>query len=307
MTAGSTTNAGSTGQRCGYVGLVGRPNVGKSTLLNRLLGMKLSIVSRRPQTTRHRILGVHTHGNTQLIYVDTPGLHGKQKKALNRYLNRSAVAALRDVDVVVMLVEPGRWLEDDELVLEHVRQVDRPVIAVVNKVDLVPRKEALLPYLKELSGRFAFSEIVPLSATKGQNVESLQEAIRGYVPESVFYFPQDQVTDRSQRFLVAELIREQLMRTLGQEIPYSTSVEVEAFEESKSLVRIAAVIWVERDGQKAIVIGQGGRQLKLIGQNARRHIEQFMGKQAHVELWVKVREGWADDERAMKSLGYDES
>lgn len=307
MTAGSTANGGSTAQRCGYVGLVGRPNVGKSTLLNRLLGMKLSIVSRRPQTTRHRILGVHTRGNTQLIYVDTPGLHGKQNKALNRYLNRSAVAALRDVDVVVMLVEPGRWLDDDELVLEHVRQVDRPVIAVVNKVDLVPRKDALLPFLKELSGRFAFSEIVPLSATKGQNVEPLKEAIRQYVPESAFYFPQDQVTDRSQRFMVAELIREQLMRTLGQEVPYSTSVEVEAFEVSKTLVRIAAVIWVERDGQKAIVIGQGGRQLKLIGQNARRQIEQLMGKQAHVDLWVKIREGWADDERAMKSLGYDES
>ncbi|SEO51911.1 GTPase Era [Aquisalimonas asiatica] len=294
-------------QRCGYIGLVGRPNVGKSTLLNRLLGMKLSIVSRRPQTTRNSILGVQTRDDTQFIYVDTPGLHGRQKKALNRYLNRSAVTALRDVDVVVMLVEPQRWTDDDELVLEHLRQLDRPVIAVVNKVDLIPHKEELLPFLEELAGRYPFREIIPLSAEKGQNVEPLEEVIRGYLPESVFYFPEEQVTDRSQRFLVAELIREQLMRTLGQEVPYSTSVALEAFEESDRLIRISAVIWVERDGQKAIVIGNGGQQLKRIGQQARRQIEHLVEKKVHLELWVKIREGWADDERAMKSLGYDEN
>lgn len=294
-------------QRCGYIGLVGRPNVGKSTLLNRLLGMKLSIVSRRPQTTRNSILGVQTRGDTQFIYVDTPGLHTRQKKALNRYLNRSAVTALRDVDVVVMLVEPQRWTEDDELVLEHLRQIDRPVIAVVNKVDLFPQKEELLPFLEELAGRYPFTDIVPLSAEKGQNVEPLEKLIRGYLPESVFYFPEEQVTDRSQRFLVAELVREQLMRTLGQEVPYSTSVAVEAFEESDNLIRMSAVIWVERDSQKAIVIGNGGKQLKRVGQNARHQIEQLVGKKVHLELWVKVREGWADDERAMKSLGYDEN
>ncbi|MFV8833849.1 GTPase Era [Aquisalimonas sp.] len=307
MTDSDSAASGDRTQRCGYIGLVGRPNVGKSTLLNRLLGMKLSIVSRRPQTTRNSILGVQTRDDTQFIYVDTPGLHGRQKKALNRYLNRSAVTALRDVDVVVMLVEPHRWTDDDELVLEHLRQINRPVIAVVNKVDLIPQKEELLPFLEELAGRHPFAEIVPLSAEKGQNVEPLEEIIRGYLPESVFYFPEDQVTDRSQRFLVAELIREQLMRTLGQEVPYSTSVALEAFEESDRLIRISAVIWVERDGQKAIVIGNGGQQLKRIGQQARRQIEHLVEKKVHLELWVKIREGWADDERAMKSLGYDEN
>ena len=306
MTEDGTVSSTADQRRCGYIGLVGRPNVGKSTLLNRLLGMKISIVSKRPQTTRNRILGVQTLDDAQLIYVDTPGIHGAQKKALNRYLNRSAVAALRDVDVIVMLVEPGRWTEDDELVLEHIRQAGRPAIAVVNKVDLVPQKTELLPCMEELAGRFAFHEIVPLSATKGQNLEPLEQAIRPLLPESVFYFPDDQVTDRSQRFLVAELVREQLMRTLGQEVPYSTTVEVEAFEESQHLVRISAVIWVERSGQKAIVIGQSGQQLKRVGQNARRQIEELVGRQVHLDLWVKIREGWADDERALKSLGYDE-
>lgn len=293
-------------QRCGYIGLIGRPNVGKSTLLNRLLGMKLSIVSNRPQTTRHRLLGVQTRGDTQFVYVDTPGLHGEQKKALNRTLNRTAVAVLGDVDVIVLLVEPGRWTDDDDRVLKHVREAGRPVIAVINKVDLIPHKEQLLPFMEELSQRHEFADIVPLSATKGQNVEPLEDAIRGFLPVSAFFFPEDQVTDRSERFLVAERIREQLMRTLGQEVPYSTSVAVEAFEAGASLTRIAAVIWVEREGQKAIVIGKGGEQLKRIGQQARRQIEPLLGTRVHLELWVKVRAGWADDERAVKSLGYDE-
>lgn len=293
-------------QRCGYVGLVGRPNVGKSTLLNRLLGMKLSIVSRRPQTTRNRLIGVQTRGDTQFVYVDTPGLHGEQKKALNRYLNRSAVTALGDVDVVVMVVEPERWTDDDELVLKHLRRAGRPVVAVVNKVDLIPQKDRLLPFLEKLSQRFEFEEIVPLSASKGQNVEPLEEILRRFLPEAPFLFPEDQVTDRSERFLVAELIREQLMRTLGQEVPYSTTVEVEAFEDEDGRSRIAAVIWVERDGQKAIVIGKGGQQLKRIGQQARAQIQDLLERRVHLDLWVKIRDGWADDERAMKSLGYDD-
>lgn len=294
------------GQRCGYVGLVGRPNVGKSTLLNRLLGMKLSIVSRRPQTTRNRLIGVQTRGDTQFVYVDTPGLHGEQKKALNRYLNRSAVTALGDVDVVVMVVEPERWTDDDELVLKHLRRAGRPVVAVVNKVDLIPQKDRLLPFLQKLAQRYDFEEIVPLSASKGQNVEPLERILRRFLPEAPFFFPEDQVTDRSERFLVAELIREQLMRTLGQEVPYSTTVEVEAFEDEGERARIAAVIWVERDGQKAMVIGKGGQQLKRIGQQARAQIQDLLGRRVHLDLWVKIREGWADDERAMKSLGYDD-
>ncbi len=292
--------------RCGFVGLVGRPNVGKSTLLNQLIGMKVSIVSRRPQTTRNRILGVATRGHAQFVYLDTPGVHGGGKRALNRYLNRSASAALRDADVLVMVVEPGRWQDDDDRVLQQVRATGRPVIAAVNKIDRLRRREELLPYMETLAGHQVFDEIVPLSATRGENVDTLQDVLEGYLPESGFLFPDDQVTDRSERFLVAELVREQLMRTLGQEVPYSTSVSVEAFEEGDALTRIAAVIWVERDGQKAIVIGAGGKQLKAIGQSARQQVERLLGVQAHLELWVKVREGWADDERALKSLGYDE-
>ena len=292
--------------RCGYIALVGRPNVGKSTLLNRLLGMKLSIVSRRPQTTRNRLIGVQTRGQTQYVYVDTPGVHGDQKKALNRYLNRSAVTALGDVDVVVMVVEPERWTDDDDLVLKHLRQAGRPVVAVINKVDLIPHKDRLLPFIEELAGRYDFAEIVPLSATKGQNVAPLEEVLERFLPEAPFLFPEEQVTDRSERFLVAELIREQLMRSLGQEVPYSATVEVEAFEEESQRTRIAAVIWVERDGQKAIVIGKGGQQLKRIGQQAREQIQELLQRRVHLDLWVKVRAGWADDERAMKSLGYDD-
>lgn len=295
-------------RHCGFVGIVGRPNVGKSTLLNRLLGMKLSIVSRKPQTTRHRVLGVSTSGTTQIVYVDTPGMHGREPRALNRVLNRSADSVLRDMDVLLFVLDGQRWEADDDLVLEKLKTLSCPIIAVVNKVDRIPDKAALLPVLEKLSKRLDFAAIVPVSAAKGSNVDALEREILQRLPESdVFFFPEEQVTDRSERFLVAELIREQLMEALGQEVPYSATVSVEADAREEGRRRIHAVIWVERPGQKAIVIGQGGRQLKQIGQRARAGIETLLGEHVYLDLWVKVRSGWADDERALRTLGYDES
>ena len=293
-------------RRCGYVGLVGRPNVGKSTLLNRLLGMKLSIVSRKPQTTRHRVLGVRTRDAEQIIYVDTPGMHRREPRALNRYLNRSAETVLQDMDIILFVLDALRWQDDDQLVLDKLRAVRCPVIAVVNKVDRVADKAALLPYLEALAGRRDFAAIVPISASRGANVEALEAEIAARLPESdIFYFPEEQVTDRPERFLVAELVREQLMASLGQEVPYSTTVSVEHDHRQRGTRHIHAVIWVERPGQKAIVIGRSGRQLKQIGQRARAGIEELLGERIFLELWVKVRDGWADDEKALRGLGYD--
>ncbi len=293
---------------CGFVALVGRPNVGKSTLLNQLLGMKVSIVSRKPQTTRHRILGITTRPEAQVIWVDTPGLHRKQHRALNRSMNRTAAAALRDVDLVVFVVEALHWTDDDELVLEKIRAGGLPCILAVNKEDTVTPREKLLPFLQSMAERYAFEEIIPICARQGSQVPALEQAVAKRLPESdVFLFPEEQVTDRSERFLVAELIREQIMRALGQEVPYSTAVEIEQFKREGNLTRIHAAILVERQGQKAIMIGKGGAQLKRIGTGARKEMEQLLDGKVFLELWVKVREGWADDERAMQSLGYDES
>lgn len=291
---------------CGYAALVGRPNVGKSTLLNRLLGRKISIVSRRPQTTRHRIVGVHTTADAQLIYVDTPGLHLGGKRAMNRYLNRAAASTLDDVDVVVFLVDGLQWRDEDDMVLERLKRVNVPVLLAVNKVDTLRDKNRLLPHLQELAAKHDFAEIIPISAARGSNLEVLEAQIRERLPLSPPFFPEDQLTDRSERFLVAELVREQLMRQLGQEVPYATTVEIEAFEEEGNLARIAAVIWVERPGQKAIIIGKQGERLKTVGFHARRGMEELLGRKVYLKLWVKVREGWTDDERALRSLGYDE-
>ena len=294
------------GIRCGFVALVGRPNVGKSTLLNRLLGMKISIISRKPQTTRNRILGIDTREGTQTVYVDTPGMHRRQHRALNRSLNRAAVSALHDVDLAVFVVEALRWCDDDELVLEKIKAAGVPALVAINKVDKVARKELLLPYLQQLAARHDFAALVPVSARRGRNLDALRKEIVRHLPVTGQYmFPEDQITDRSERFLVAELVREQLMETLGQEVPYSTAVEIESFERKGDLTRIHVLIWVERPGQKAIVIGKGGHQLKQIGQKARPQIERLLGPRVFMELWVKVREGWADDERAVQSLGYD--
>ncbi len=291
--------------RCGYVALVGRPNVGKSTLLNRLIGQKLAIVSRKPQTTRHKILGIHHRDDAQVVYVDTPGIHRKTPRQMNRYLNRTAQDALNDVDVVVFVVDGLRWTEDDELVLGKLREVTTPVILVVNKVDQIADKTQLLPHLQMLAQKRDFAAIVPISARKGTNTDDLEREIVRLLPVSEPLFPEDQFTDRSARFLAAELVREQLMRTLGEEVPYATTVEIERFEELEGLNRIAAVIWVERPGQKAIVIGRQGQLLKRIGQAARLEMERMFGCRVYLQLWVKVREGWSDDEKALRSLGYE--
>ncbi|MBD3670411.1 MAG: GTPase Era [Gammaproteobacteria bacterium] len=290
--------------RCGYISIVGRPNVGKSTLLNHLLQQKISITSRKPQTTRHNIVGIKTTEDAQYVYVDTPGLHTGGKRAMNRYLNRAASTAMRDVDVVLFVVEALHWTEDDEQVLEQVRETTAPVILVINKVDRVKNKDELLPFLAELGGKLSVAEIIPLSALRRQNLEALEASVKKQLPISDAFYPEDQITDRSERFLAAEIIREKLTRRLGQELPYGISVEIEQFLDEDGLYRINAVIWVERKGQKSIVIGKGGAMLKSIGKDARLDMEKLFDNKVYLELWVKVKEGWSDDERALRSLGY---
>jgi GTPase len=291
---------------CGFVAVVGRPNVGKSTLLNRLIGQKISIVSNRPQTTRHRILGIHHRADAQIIYVDTPGLHSKTPRAMNRYLNRTAANVLADVDVVVFVVEGLRWTEDDAFVLEKLKRIGSPVVLAINKIDEIADKQKLLPHIQKLSEVHAFVDVIPVSATRGTQLDVLEAVLVKLLPKSPPLFPHEQITDRSERFMAAELVREQLMRTLGQEVPYATSVEIEAFEREGNLLRVAALIWVERAGQKTIVIGRQGQSLKRIGQSAREGMEQLFDCRVYLQLWVKVRAGWSDDERALQSLGYFE-
>jgi GTP-binding protein Era len=292
---------------CGYVAIVGRPNVGKSTLLNKILGQKLSITSRRPQTTRHRIMGIKTAGAIQAVYVDTPGLHQPAvKKALNRYMNRTASAALRDVDVVVFLVDRLRWTEEDKLVLDKLSDLGCPVILAVNKVDRVEQKDLLLPHLQALSEKADFLHILPLSAKTGHNVPLLEQQIAQLLPAGVHLFDESQWTDRSARFLAAERVREKIMRQLGDELPYQMTVEIESFKQVRQVIHIHALILVERQGQKAIVIGQKGERLKRIGQEAREDLENLFDSKVMLRLWVKVKSGWSDDERALRSLGYDD-
>lgn len=292
--------------RAGFVALAGRPNVGKSTLLNRLVGEKVAIVSRKPQTTRHRILGVRHLPQAQIIYVDTPGMHARTPREMNRYLNRTAGSALADVDAIVFMVDGLRWTEDDDLALAKVKEAGAPLLLAVNKVDRVSDKGRLLPHLAALAEKADFVEVIPLSARRGTNVDALEDALLKLMPESPQLFPDEQITDRSERFRAAELVREQLMRALGEELPYATTVEIEALESSEKLVKVAAVIWVERPGQKAIVIGKNGQQIKRIGQEARQEMERLFGRQVYLQLWTKVREGWSDDRRALRSLGYEE-
>jgi GTP-binding protein Era len=291
--------------RCGYVTIVGRPNVGKSTLMNHILGQKLSITSKKPQTTRHQIVGIKTEGELQVIYVDTPGLHIDDKgRALNRYMNRAASEALRHVDVVVFMVDRTAWTDEDEIVLEKLRHARCPVILAVNKVDLLKDKSKLLPQLEELAQKREFVEIIPLSAEKGHNVDALEAAVERHIPAGIHLYPEDQITDRSSRFVAAELVREKLMRNLGEEVPYGTTVEIEEFRHEDGLLTISALILVERDGQKKIVIGNKGEMLKVIGRDARRDMERMFDCKVMLNLWVKVKRGWADNERALHSLGY---
>ena len=292
--------------RCGYVALVGRPNVGKSTLLNHLLGQKISITSRKPQTTRHRVLGIKTEGAIQIVYVDTPGLHKIEPKAINRYMNQTASQAMLDVDVVIFVIERLRWTEEDDWVLEKVKHVQCPVILAINKIDLIDDKKQLLPALQKLSEKFPFAEIFPLSALRGHNLDALETAIKRRLPKNPHFFPEDQVTDRSERFLAAELVREKVMRQLGEELPYEITVEIESFKREGKLLTIDALILVERDGQKKIVIGNGGERIRQIGEEARKDMQKLFDSKIMLKLWVKVKAGWSDDERALRSLGYSD-
>lgn len=292
---------------CGFIGIVGRPNVGKSTLLNRLLGQKISITSRKAQTTRHRILGIDTEGAYQTIYVDTPGLHIEEKRAINRLMNRAASSIIGDVDLIFFVVDGTHWTADDEMVLNKLRNIRAPVILVINKIDNIKNKDELLPFITEMKQRLDFKAIVPVSATHGNNVDQLKKLVRGNMREGVHHFPEDYITDRSQRFLASEIIREKLMRFMGEELPYSVTVEIEQFKTNPNGVLIIhGLILVERDGQKKMVIGKQGQKIKTIGMEARADMERLFESQVHLQLWVKVKSGWADDERALKSLGYSE-
>jgi GTP-binding protein Era len=289
--------------RSGFVALVGRPNVGKSTLLNAMLGQKVSIVTSRPQTTRHRVLGISESAAGQIAFVDTPGMHQGPKRALNRAMNRAAGAALGDADLAVFIVEALKWTDEDTMALERVVQSERPVIAVINKVDRVHPRERLLPYIARLAERAPFVAIVPVSALRADNLESLRTAILAALPEGERLYPAGQLTDRGERFRTAELIREKLTLELVEELPYGIAVEVESYAETDDgRVEVQAVIWVDREGQKPIVIGAGGERLKRIGRAARLELNHLFGKRYHLTLWVKVRENWADDARALRQL-----
>ena len=304
--AGSADAASGDGPefRSGYVAILGRPNVGKSTLVNRLLGQKLSITSRRPQTTRHRILGIKTTPGYQVVYVDTPGIHHGGGRALNRYMNRAAMGALDDGDVVVFMIEAERWTEGDERVLRHLRETRTPIIVGINKVDRVPDKSRLLPFMADVSERTGLDEVIPLSARRGINTDVLESHLVERLPPGEPLYPSDQLSDRNERFLSAELIREQLTGRLNQELPYRLSVEIERFSGASTPVRVAAIVWVERRSQKPIVVGREGATLKRVGTRARREIESLLGRRVHLDLWVKVKAGWSDDEQTLNRMGY---
>jgi GTP-binding protein Era len=291
--------------RCGYVAIVGRPNVGKSTLLNHLLGQKISITSRKPQTTRHQVLGIKTEGDHQIIFVDTPGLHKDEHRAINRLMNRAATAALRDVDAVIFVVDRTVWNEEDELVWERVRASRVPTVLAVNKVDLMEDKSQLLPHLKSLAERDGFQAIVPVSALRNYHTRELEEEVVRFLPEAPHFFPEEQITDRSQRFLAAEIVREKITRQLGDELPYAVTVEIEEFRQRGDTLHISALILVERKGQKKILIGSGGARLRSIGTEARLDMERLFDSKVMLNLWIKVKSGWSDDERALRSLGYE--
>ncbi|UCB54940.1 MAG: GTPase Era [Thiotrichales bacterium] len=289
---------------CGFVAIIGRPNVGKSTLLNHILGQKISITSRKPQTTRHQILGVKTSETSQVIYVDTPGIHNRRSTAINRYMNRAANSVLRDVDLVLFVVQALQWTEEDEVVLDRLQDVKAPVLLVVNKTDKIGDKNELLPYIEKITAMRSFDAVIPVSALHAENIAELEADVYQRMPENAPFFPEDQITDRNVRFLSAEIIREKLIRELGQELPYTTTVEIDRFEEGESITRIFATIYVETKGQKAIIIGRKGARLKSIGSKARADIEKMLDGKVYLELWVKIREGWSNDERALASLGY---
>lgn len=290
--------------KSGYIAIIGQPNVGKSTLLNHLIGQKLSITSRRPQTTRHRILGIKTTNTAQMVYVDTPGMHEGSSLAMNRYLNKTADASLFGVDLVVWIVDDVVWNDYDKAILKKLKNTNLPAIFAINKIDRIKEKERMLGFLKEAQERFAFEALIPVSALQGTNLDRLEEEIISRLPHSESFFPDDQITDRSERFLVSEIIREKLIRRLSQELPHVLTVEISKFEVKQTIIHIHAVIWVEREGQKNIVIGKKGSVLKAIGQRSREEIEKMLGNKVYLNLWVKVKKGWSDSERALQSLGF---
>ncbi len=292
-------------QKSGYVAIVGRPNVGKSTLLNSLLGEKVSITSPKPQTTRWQVLGIQTRDHAQIIYIDTPGMHKEEKRAMNRYMNRVAASVLSDADVLVFVVDATIWRHEDEIVLKKLQSVDKPVVLVLNKIDLVKDKNELLPLIDKLQSQLDFAAIVPVSAMKRENTTHLEDEIAKCLPEGCQLFPEDQLTDKTVRFQVAEIIREKLIMLTEEELPYATTVEIEQFKEEEKLVEISAVIWVERQGQKIIVIGKKGARLKKVGIQARREIEKMLDQKVFLRLWVKVKENWTDDDKALRGLGYE--
>jgi GTP-binding protein Era len=291
--------------RCGFAAIIGRPNVGKSTLLNALLDRKISIVSPKPQTTRHRILGILTQPAAQIVFVDTPGLHANARRAMNRHMNKAALMSLSDADVNLFVVEALRWTDEDQRVLDELVSRQRPILLIVSKVDKVFPRERLLPFIEELNQKARFTDVVPLSGLKRSNIEQLPALIAAHLPLSPPHFPADQVTDRSPQFQAAEIVREKLTLRLRQELPYGLTVAIERFVEEDGRLLVNAVIWVERSGQKAIVIGHGGEQLKEVGRAARIEMSNLFARSVHLELWVKVKENWSDSDAALRQLGYE--
>lgn len=297
--------------RCGFITLLGRPNVGKSTLLNTLLGTKVSITSKKPQTTRNRVLGIKTEGPNQAIFVDTPGIHLHPKREINRMMIKQALTAIEGVDVIVFLIDARQWTEEDALVLSKLKGVKIPVVVVLNKIDKIKNKEDLLPLFKRIDDKLQEAkvkqyEIIPVSAKTGKNLADLEQAIYDRLPKNPHYFPDDQITDRGSRFMAAELIREKILRLFGEEVPHEVAVSIEEFKELPDIDHVHATIWVERSGQKKIIIGSGGAALKEIGTLARKEMEKLFEKKIFLRLWVKVKSGWMDNERALLSLGYFE-
>jgi GTPase len=291
--------------KSGYVAIIGRPNVGKSTLLNCLLGKKISITSPKPQTTRWQILGIKTVKQTQIIYIDTPGLHREEKRAMNRYMNRVASSVILDADVIVFMIDAVSFRSEDELVLKKLKEANKPVILAINKIDLIKDKADLLPVIDNVKDKFNFVHIVPISAMDEENTHVLEEEIIKLLPEGPQLFPKDQITDKSVRFQIAEIIREKLIQLTEEEVPYTTTVEIEQFVQNEKLTEIGAVIWVERHGQKVIIIGKGGARLKKVGILARHEIEKLLNNKVFLRLWVKVKEHWTDDDKALRGLGYE--